>query len=222
MRTGPAPDKKPGGVGRHSPTAVPPRNGAGAGVKPSVPRQSKMPFAAVLPHAIPLVIPALVSCGSLAMAVSDTASRASNVLFWVGYSATNAVYAASTAAARREAPAGPAAGMCTGEYFRSMPFTASNTEAWTIAATRLMTSGEVPPTVPARSICWFQSVTSSALAIDDATRSIVKLSANTQNLFGSRMSDSNLEKEVSGDRAWQMLAKQKRALSGGGKRTYKK
>src|SRR6266853_5602335 len=43
-----------------------------------------------------------------------------------------------------------------------MPFTASNTAAWTIAATRLMTSGEVPPTSPARKSIWFQLVISSA------------------------------------------------------------
>src|SRR6516165_459842 len=39
---GPAPGRKPGGVGRHSPTASPPRNGGGRGEKPSVLRQAMM------------------------------------------------------------------------------------------------------------------------------------------------------------------------------------
>src|SRR4029077_13609221 len=107
---GTAPGKNAGGVGRHSPTPGPPMNGAGGGVKPSVARQDRMPFAAVWPQAIPLAMPALVSWGSSAMAVNDTASRASNVPFWAGYNASKAVYAASTAAARRDAPAGPPGG----------------------------------------------------------------------------------------------------------------
>ena len=37
---GPAPGRNPGGVGRHSPTALPPRNGGGGGVKPSVLRHA--------------------------------------------------------------------------------------------------------------------------------------------------------------------------------------
>src|ERR1700721_2287719 len=104
------------------------------------------------------------------MAVNDTASRASNVPFWAGYNASNAVYAASTIAARREAPAAAPAGTCTGVYLRSMPLTASNTEAWTIAATRVITIGGGPAAVPARNMGCFQSVKSSAPAVDDARK----------------------------------------------------
>ena len=44
-----------------------------------------------------------------------------------------------------------------------MPLTASKTETWTMAATRLMTSGEVAgATIAAWSMILFQSVTSSA------------------------------------------------------------
>src|SRR5882672_356917 len=42
-----------------------------------------------------------------------------------------------------------------------MPFTASNTEVWTIAALRVMTSGDVAPTRATRNSIWFQLVTSS-------------------------------------------------------------
>src|SRR5580765_1474187 len=46
-----------------------------------------------------------------------------------------------------------------------MPFTASKTAACTMAATREVTGGDVPPTSAARSIVWFQSVISSAPAV---------------------------------------------------------
>jgi hypothetical protein len=45
-----------------------------------------------------------------------------------------------------------------------MPLTASNTDAWTMAAMRLIGNELVPATRPALSIVSFQSVTSSALA----------------------------------------------------------
>jgi hypothetical protein len=45
-----------------------------------------------------------------------------------------------------------------------MPLTASNTAAWTMAATRLITTGFVPATSPTRNIVWFQSTTLSAYA----------------------------------------------------------
>jgi hypothetical protein len=45
-----------------------------------------------------------------------------------------------------------------------MPFTASKTDAWTMAAWRVITSGVEPPMSAARKNIWFQSVTSSARA----------------------------------------------------------
>src|SRR5882762_4370980 len=184
---GPAPGANPSGVGRHCPKPFPPRYGGGAGVNPSVARQARIPFATVVPQAMPAAMPALVSCGSAAMAVRDTASRASKVAFWGRKSATNAVYAACTAAARREAPAGAAAATCTGAYFLSIPLTASKTEAWTMAATRVVTSGEVPDTVTARSMCWFQSVMSSARSVDATQKKITTLIARTADFLGQNM-----------------------------------
>src|SRR5882757_1870974 len=118
---GPAPGANAGGVGRHCPTPVPPRYGGGAGVNPSVARHARIPFAAVVPQATPAAMPALVSRGSAARAVRETAIRPSNVAFCVGKSATKAVYAACTAAARREAPAGAPGATCTAAYFLSIP-----------------------------------------------------------------------------------------------------
>jgi hypothetical protein len=86
---GPAPDANAGGVGRHCPTAVPPRNGGGAGVKPSAARHAMIALATVVPHATPAATEALPSW--LPISCIETASLASNVAFWVGNSATSAV-----------------------------------------------------------------------------------------------------------------------------------
>jgi len=69
-----------------------------------------------------------------------------------------------------------------------------------MAATRVITTAGVPPTMPARSMCWFQSVTSSARAIDDTKISTVRASTHTQSLFSSRILVSSLN-EVSHGRA---------------------
>src|SRR6185295_16368030 len=58
---GPAPGANPGGVGRHWPTAVPPRKGGGAGVKPSVLRHARIASATVCPHVRPLAMAAALS-----------------------------------------------------------------------------------------------------------------------------------------------------------------
>src|SRR6266446_3261789 len=49
-----------------------------------------------------------------------------------------------------------------GVYRRSIPFTASNTAASTIAVTRVETTGLVLPLAIVSNIIWFQSVTTSA------------------------------------------------------------
>src|SRR6185295_12198388 len=49
-----------------------------------------------------------------------------------------------------------------------MPLTASNTAAWTMADMRVITSGLVPATSPARNVIWFQSTTTSAYAAEPA------------------------------------------------------
>src|ERR1700739_429461 len=76
---GPAPGANPGGVGRHMPTPVPPKKAGGGGVKPSVLRHATMASATVWPQAVPLAIAALLS--RVAINASETASRASSVLF---------------------------------------------------------------------------------------------------------------------------------------------
>src|SRR5262245_38781031 len=50
---GVAPDANDGGVGRHWPTAFPPRNCGGAGVNPSVLRHARIASATSFPHARP-------------------------------------------------------------------------------------------------------------------------------------------------------------------------
>ena len=50
-------------MGRHSPTAVPPRNGGGAGVKPSVLRHATIDSATLWPQAIPLATDDALSLG---------------------------------------------------------------------------------------------------------------------------------------------------------------
>src|SRR6266481_6322120 len=50
-----------------------------------------------------------------------------------------------------------------GVYRRSIPFTASNTAASTIAVTRVENTGLVLPLSTVCTMIWFQSVTSSAL-----------------------------------------------------------
>jgi uncharacterized protein (DUF2342 family) len=52
-----------------------------------------------------------------------------------------------------------------GSYFRSIPLTASNTEAATMAPTRVESRGFVPTTRFDRNASWVQSVTSSARAM---------------------------------------------------------
>src|SRR5262245_13936942 len=54
------------------------------------------------------------------------------------------VYAATTAAARRDAPGSAAGVTCIGAYRPSIPLTASYTADCTIAATRVMMNGAVP------------------------------------------------------------------------------
>src|SRR6202040_1066484 len=102
---GPALGRNAGGVGRHCPGALPPRNGGGAGVMPSVRRQAQIESATVCPHSIPRAIDSLFSvASSLAIASSDAWRCTSSVLCCDGYRWRIAAYAAWTTAARREAP----------------------------------------------------------------------------------------------------------------------
>src|SRR6266436_122420 len=59
-----------------------------------------------------------------------------------------------------------------GVYRRSMPFTASNTAASTIAVTRVETTGLVLPLATVSNMIWFQSVTASAFNRVGATRAV--------------------------------------------------
>jgi hypothetical protein len=91
--------------------------------------------------------------------------------------------AACTAAARFEAPAGaPAGSTRKNSYFGSMPLTASNTATCTSAAIRVIVVGDVPATSPARSMTWFQSVTSSAPACGE-TPTHTSATATILNIF---------------------------------------
>src|SRR5262249_48898845 len=71
---------------------------------------------------------------------------------------------AATAAASRDANRGPAGGTCTNVNRGRIPFTASNTDAWTIAAMRVPGGPGVCATVCASISVVFQSVTASAEA----------------------------------------------------------
>src|SRR5450759_2390309 len=91
---------------------LPVKTGA-AVLKPSVSRHVQMASATVCPHAMPLAIDAALS--RAAILVSDTVRRASSVACWFGvktpltpYSLDRMTNAACTAAADRDAPAGPA------------------------------------------------------------------------------------------------------------------
>src|SRR5262245_50709215 len=82
---GPAPGRRPGGVGRHSPGAVPPRNGGGGGAKPSVLRHATIASATLWPQAIPLATDDALS--SAEMAASEAARFPSSAVFMLGYCA---------------------------------------------------------------------------------------------------------------------------------------
>src|ERR1041385_6928408 len=62
-----------------------------------------------------------------------------------------------------------------------MPLTASKTDAWTIAPTRVATSGEVFATCAACNRIWFQSVTSSAAVFP--ARPTASTARATSNLY---------------------------------------
>src|SRR5262245_45676294 len=74
------------------------------------------------------------------------------------------------AAALRDAPRGAAGATWIGSNRRSMPLTASKTAAWTMAATRVVTSGDVPVVRAVLDMIWFQSVMTSARAPPQPTR----------------------------------------------------
>src|SRR5512135_3324996 len=61
---GAAPGRNPGGVGRHSPTSRPPRNGGGGGVNPSALRQAQISSATSWPHSTPRAMDSLCSSAS--------------------------------------------------------------------------------------------------------------------------------------------------------------
>ena len=77
-------------------------------------------------------------------------------------------YAASTAAAWRDAPAGAAASTQSGVYRPTIPFTASYTAPSTVAATRPEFGGGAFVATSDSTSVWFQSVTTSAEALAGA------------------------------------------------------
>jgi len=81
-----------------------------------------------------------------AMAVKDTASRPSKKPSGEEKARLTQCMPLARPLLGARLPRAQAAATCTGAYFLSIPLTASKTEAWTMAATALVTSGEVPDT----------------------------------------------------------------------------
>src|SRR6266496_34124 len=132
-----------GGVGCHRPGVSVGWYGGGTAVKPSPARQARIVSATVAPQVTPRRIASESCSSSSASRASVAASSVSKLAAWLGNSADSASCAAPAAAAAGSAFRGAAVCTWKGSYRRVIPSTASNTDAWTMAPTRIAGGGGV-------------------------------------------------------------------------------